>query len=146
MIEATNISVGRGTDTPFEWIGAPWIDAAGAANLAQALNVRELSGVRFVPTSFTPASSNYANQLCGGVNILVTDRNALDAPELGLEVATALHTLYPNNYKLAGLDTLMVSKASLDALSAGQDPRRIAEQWQDQIEAFTAIRARYLLY
>jgi uncharacterized protein YbbC (DUF1343 family)/CubicO group peptidase (beta-lactamase class C family) len=146
MIETTNISVGRGTDTPFEWIGAPWIDAAGAATLAHALNARELSGVRFVPTSFTPTSSNYANQLCGGVNILVTDRNALESPELGIEIASALHSLYPNDYKLAGLDTLMVSKASLDALTSGQDPRRIAEQWQDQIESFMTIRAKYLLY
>jgi uncharacterized protein YbbC (DUF1343 family)/CubicO group peptidase (beta-lactamase class C family) len=146
MIESTNISVGRGTDTPFEWIGAPWIDATGASNLAQALNARDLSGVRFVPVSFTPASSNYANQLCGGVNILVTDRSALDAPELGIEIAAALHTLHPNEYKLAALDTLMVSKASLDALANGEDPRRIAEQWQDQIQKFMTIRAKYLLY
>jgi uncharacterized protein YbbC (DUF1343 family) len=146
MIEASNISVGRGTDTPFEWIGAPWISAADAMSLAQALNARELSGVRFVPTSFTPTSSNYANQLCGGVNIVVTDRNALDGPELGLEIAAALHTLFPKDYKLAGLDTLMVSKASLEALMNVQDPRRVAEQWQDQIDAFMAIREKYLLY
>ena len=143
MIEATNISVGRGTDTPFELVGAPWVDAM---SLARHLNGRELNGVRFIPTSFTPASANYANQLCGGVNIVVTDRNALDAPEIGLEIAAALLKLYPAQYKIAGLDTLMVNKASLDAVTRGEDPRRIAEQWQDEVEQFTAIRAKYLLY
>jgi len=102
--------------------------------------------VRFVPISFTPSSSEYANQQCGGVNIVVTDRNALDAPELGLEIASALHSLYPDKYKIAGLDTLMRNKASLDAITNGEDPRRVAEQWQDAIEQFTALRAKYLLY
>jgi uncharacterized protein YbbC (DUF1343 family) len=143
MIEATNISVGRGTDTPFEVVGAPWIDPV---ILARALNARDLSGVRFVPINFTPTSSVYANQLCGGVNITVTDRNALDAPELGLEIASALQTLYPNQYKIAGLDLLMRNKASLNAIVQGEDPRRVAEQWQDEIERFEAIRSKYLIY
>jgi len=143
MIEATNISVGRGTDTPFELVGAPWIDAI---TLARYLNAREIGGVRFIPITFTPATSIYANQLCSGVNIELTDRNALDAPELGLEVASALQHLYPDRYKIAGLDTLMVNKASLDAVAGGEDPRRIAEQWQDQIEKFDGTRAKYLMY
>jgi uncharacterized protein YbbC (DUF1343 family) len=143
MIETTNISVGRGTDTPFEVLGAPWIDPV---TLAKYLNARELSGVRFVPIRFTPSSSNYANEQCGGVNLVVTERNALDAPELGLEVAMALQQLYPDHYKIAAIDTLMVSKASLEAIVAGQDPRRVAEEWQDQIERFEVVRSKYLLY
>jgi uncharacterized protein YbbC (DUF1343 family) len=143
MIESTNISVGRGTDTPFEVLGAPWIDPV---ILARALNARDLSGVRFIPIRFTPTSSVYANQLCGGVNIAVTDRNALDVPELGLEIASALQNLYPTQYKIAGLDSLMRSKASLDAIVQGEDPRRVAEQWQDEIERFEAIRSKYLIY
>jgi len=143
MIENTNISVGRGTDTPFELVGAPWIDPAA---VAAYLNARELDGARFVPVRFTPESSEYAHQLCGGVNIVVTNRDALDAPEMGLEVASALQKLYPNDYKIAELDTLMVSKQSLDALVAGEDPRRIAEDWQDADERFIALRAKYLLY
>ena len=143
MIEATNISVGRGTDTPFEVVGAPWIDPIV---LAQYLNAREISGVRFVPVNFTPNSSNYANEKCGGVNIVITDRNALDAPELGAEVASALQKLYPGQYKIARLDSLMVNKTSFDAIAAGEDPRRIAEQWQDSIEQFEAVRTKYLLY
>jgi len=143
MIETTNISVGRGTDTPFELVGAPWIDAM---SLALYLNARDIAGVRFIPTSFTPSSAMYMNQLCGGVNIVVTDRNALDAPEMGLEIAAALLKLYPAQYKVAGLDTLMVNKASLDAVARREDPRRITEQWQDELDRFTAIRSKYLLY
>ena len=146
MIETTNISVGRGTDTPFEIVGAPWINQSGSIALARFLNARDISGVRFIPITFTPASSIYANQLCGGVNIELTDRNSLDAPELGAEIASALQHLYPDQYKIAGLDTLMVNKASLEALASGEDPRRVAEEWQDEIEKFEAIRTKYLLY
>ena len=143
MIEATNISVGRGTDTPFELVGAPWVDPA---ELAAYLNARDLDGVRFVPVRFAPASSTYANQSCGGVNLVITDREALDAPELGIEIASALLKLYPSQYKISGVDTLMLSKASMDALAAGEDPRRIAEDWQDEDAGFEKVRARYLLY
>jgi uncharacterized protein YbbC (DUF1343 family) len=143
MIEGSNISVGRGTDTPFELVGAPWIDAAA---LAAYLNAREIDGVRFVPVNFTSNASNYANQACGGVNIIVTNREALDAPELGLEIAAALEHLYPNDFKIAGIDGLMHNKATLDALVAGEDPRRIAEDWQDALKNFETVRAKYLLY
>lgn len=143
MIEGTNISVGRGTDTPFEVIGAPWIDAAG---LAAYLNARAIDGVRFVPLAFTPASSVYEGQRCQGVNIVVTDRESLDAPELGLEIAAALYRLYPNQYKIAALDGLMRNKSSLDAVMNGEDPRRIAESWQDAVEGFETLRSQYLLY
>ena len=143
MIETSNISVGRGTDTPFELVGAPWIDSRA---LASYLNARDIAGVRFVPSEFTPESAAYAHEKCRGVQLVVTDRNALDAPELGIEFAGALLTLYPANYKLAGVDTLMVSKASLDALAAGEDPRRIAEQWREGLERFEELRAKYLIY
>jgi uncharacterized protein YbbC (DUF1343 family) len=143
MIEATNISVGRGTDTPFEVVGAPWIDPLA---LSQYLNAREISGVRFIPIHFTPTGSNYAGQACGGVNVVVTDRNALDAPEMGAEIASALERLYPDQYKIANLDTLMVNRASFQAIAAGEDPRRVAEDWQDGIERFEKLRAQYLLY
>ena len=143
LIEGTNVSVGRGTDTPFEVVGAPWVDAA---ELGHFLNGREIGGVRFVPVNFTPSSSKFSGQKCGGVNVVITDRNSLDAPELGIEIAAALHTLYSGQYELAGLDTLMVNKTSLDAITSGQDPRRVAEQWRGDIEKFEAVRAKYLLY
>jgi uncharacterized protein YbbC (DUF1343 family) len=143
MVETTNISVGRGTGTPFELVGAPWIVPE---DLARYLNAREISGVRFVPVYFTPASSMYAGEKCGGVNILLTDRNELDGPELGLEIASALQKLYPSHFKIAGLDTLMVEKASFDAVLAGEDPRRIAADWRDGLERFMSVRAQYLIY
>jgi len=143
MIEGGNISVGRGTDTPFEIVGAPWIDAV---TLAHYLNARDLSGVRFVPTNFTPASSEYADKQCGGVNIVLTDRNALDSPELGLEISSALQHLYPDQYKVGSIDGLVRNKATLDAIVAGQDPRRVADDWRESLDHFATIRAKYLLY
>ena len=143
MIEGTNISVGRGTDTPFELVGAPWVKAG---ELARYLNGREIPGVRFVAVEFTPAGSEFAGLKCGGVNLVVTDRNAVDGPELGLEVVSALMTLYPHDYKLEGLDRLMVSKVTVDALNLGEDPRRIADGWREGIEKFEKMRGKYLLY
>jgi uncharacterized protein YbbC (DUF1343 family)/CubicO group peptidase (beta-lactamase class C family) len=143
MIEGANISAGRGTDTPFELVGAPWIHAAA---LAHYLNARAIDGVRFVPVRFTPTASKYADQSCGGVNIMVSNREALDAPELGLEIAAALEHLYPSDFKAAAIDGLMRNKAALAALTAGEDPRRIAEDWQDEDNRFAAERAKYLLY
>jgi uncharacterized protein YbbC (DUF1343 family)/CubicO group peptidase (beta-lactamase class C family) len=143
MIELSNISVGRGTDTPFELVGAPWIHAV---EFAKYLNARDIAGVRFIPLEFTPDSSVYAQQRCGGVQIVVSDRNVLDAPELGIEFASALESLYPQSYKVAAVDTLMASNASLEAIVAGDDPRYVAEQWRDGLAKFEALRAKYLLY
>src|SRR6185437_2444450 len=95
LVEGTNVSVGRGTDTPFELLGAPWIKGR---ELAQYLNARNISGVRFVPITFTPSTSNYSGQRCEGVNIFVVERNALDSGELGVELASALHKLYAEQY------------------------------------------------
>src|SRR5262249_25063041 len=91
IVEGTNVSVGRGTDTPFEVMGAPWIDAR---TFSDYLNARLIPGVRFVPITFTPVSGPYTNQQCKGVNMIVTDRTVLDAPELGIELAAALKQLY----------------------------------------------------
>jgi uncharacterized protein YbbC (DUF1343 family)/CubicO group peptidase (beta-lactamase class C family) len=143
LLEATNISVGRGTDTPFELLGAPWIHAT---ELAAYLNARAISGARFVPVEFTPNADVYAQKKCQGINIVVTGRNALDAPELGIEIASALHTLYPDQYEMTKLDNLMLNAASAQSIRTGQDPRRIWMDWLDEIEAFKTVRAKYLLY
>ncbi len=143
MIEGTNVSVGRGTDTPFELIGAPWINGRELSNY---LNVRNISGVRFVPLEFTPTSSAYSGQKCQGVNLLLVDRNLFDAPELGLELAAALHKLYPQQFQLEKMQDLLVNQAVYDALSQGQDPRRIADDWRDPLDSFLKTRAKYLIY
>ena len=143
ILEPTNVSVGRGTDTPFEVLGAPWIQPV---ELAAFLNGREISGVRFVPVAFTPSADVYAQKKCGGVNIIVTDRNALDAPELGIEIASALHSLYPQQFDMTKLDRLLVNDEIIQAIGAGQAPRRVWMNWIDEIEVFKTIRAKYLLY
>jgi uncharacterized protein YbbC (DUF1343 family) len=143
LIEGTNVSVGRGTDAPFQLVGAPWIKPK---QLASYLNGRLISGVRFVPTEFTPSSSNYAGQACGGVNIIVTNRETLDAPELGIELAAALHSLYPQQFELAKMNTLLVNQSTLQGLQTGEDPRRIAEDWRDGLDRFMLVRAKYLIY
>ncbi len=143
IIEYTNVSVGRGTDTPFELLGAPWMKNK---ELAAYLNSRGIAGVRFVPVTFTPTSSNYAGQLCSGVNIVVTDRNGFDAPELGMELAAALRKLYPADYKIERLPELLMNQSAYDALLAGQDPRRIAQDWQEGLQKFVKMREKYLIY
>ncbi len=143
LIEGTNLSVGRGTDSPFELVGAPWIDAP---ELASYLNARNIAGVRFVPTNFTPLSGMYSRQQCSGVHIVIIDRETLDAPELGIELAAALHKLSPLGFDMERMNTLLVNKAVFAALRAGEDPRRIADDWRDALDQFMQVRTKYLIY
>lgn len=143
LVERTNVSIGRGTDTPFEIVGAPWIDPHA---LADFLNRQRIGGVRFVPVTFTPTSDPYTKQRCGGVNMIVTDRNALDSPELGIELASALRTLYPNDWKTTKFPELLANREMLDAFMAGDSPRQIAQRWQADIETFLELRRKYLIY
>ena len=123
--------------------GAPWMKSR---ELAADLNARGIAGVRFVPVSFTPTESIYSGQKCEGVNIVLTDRNALDAPELGIELAAALRKLYPADFKIEKIMALLANQAVYDALLAGQDPRRIAQDWQEELEKFGVVRQKYLIY
>jgi uncharacterized protein YbbC (DUF1343 family)/CubicO group peptidase (beta-lactamase class C family) len=143
LIEGTNVSVGRGTDTPFEVVGAPWMKGR---ELAAYLNARGIAGVRFVPVTFTPAAAVYSGQKCDGVNVVLTERNALDAPELGIELAAALQRLYPANFKIGRMAELLVNQVAYDGLMAGKDPRRIAQDWQEELQKFEVIRQKYLIY
>jgi uncharacterized protein YbbC (DUF1343 family)/CubicO group peptidase (beta-lactamase class C family) len=143
LVEGTNVSVGRGTDTPFELLGAPWIKAT---ELTQYLNARGISGVRFVPVSFTPGASTYAGQKCEGVNVLLLERNAFDAPELGIELASALHRLYPEQFHMERMIELLLNQSVYDAVAGGQDPRRIADDWREPLEKFLQFRQKYLIY
>lgn len=143
LIEGTNVTVGRGTDTPFEAMGAPWVKSR---ELAAYLNGRGIAGVRFVPVTFTPTAAVYSGLKCEGVNIVLTERNALDAPELGIELAAALKTLYPADFKMERMAELLVNQAAWDGLVAGRDPRRIAQDWQDELERFQIVRQKYLIY
>jgi uncharacterized protein YbbC (DUF1343 family) len=143
LVEGTNVSVGRGTDSPFELLGAPWIKGR---ELAAYLNAREIAGVRFVPVSFTPSSSNFAGEKCEGVNILLLNRNVLDAPELGIELASALHNLYPQQWQMGRMMEILANQSVFDAISQGQDPRRIVQDWQERLQEFIKVREKYLIY
>jgi uncharacterized protein YbbC (DUF1343 family) len=142
-IEGTNLSVGRGTDTPFEHIGAPWIDGV---QLADALNARAVPGVRFYPVRFTPASSKYANEACQGVFIIVTDRAVLRPVRIGVEIASALSRLYPAQYQLDLAGRLFGSRDALARIRTGDDPAAIAASFGAAEARWRLLRAKYLLY
>jgi uncharacterized protein YbbC (DUF1343 family) len=143
MIESANVSVGRGTSTPFEVIGAPWISGE---RLARYLSERCLPGVVFEAVSFTPGASPYTCQRCEGVRVKVADRGALDTAALGVELATALYRLYPGKFQIDRTVGMIGSRRVLESIKNGEDPRVIQQKWQPGLEAFGWLRARYLLY
>lgn len=141
--ESTNISVGRGTDAPFEQVGAPWIDGI---RLADHLNARQIPGARFYAMRFTPTASKFANEECQGVFIVVTDRNALRPVRLGVELASALTKLFPGKLEIDLAARLFGSVAGLGRLKAGDDPAAIAATWSGGEGRWRLLRAKYLLY
>jgi uncharacterized protein YbbC (DUF1343 family) len=143
LIEQTNVSVGRGTATPFMLVGAPWIDGPV---LAGYLERRRIAGVRFEPAAFTPGADRYAGKRCQGIRIVLSDRTALDAPRLGIELAVALRRLHPKAFAVRDMLALLGSRQALAAIEAGEDPVTIARWGRTGLETFTAMRARYLLY
>jgi len=142
-IERANISVGRGTDTPFEQIGAPWIDGV---RLAEAINARGLAGVRVYPVAFTPSAGPYAGEACRGVFFVVTDRDALRPVRLGLEVAAALWSLHGDRFDLDAAAGQFGSREDLARIKAGEDPARVAAGWAAGEAAWRQVWAKYVLY
>ncbi|MEO8430711.1 MAG: serine hydrolase [Acidobacteriota bacterium] len=143
MLETTNVSVGRGTETPFEVLGAPWIDAS---RLAAYLSGRRIAGVRFSPVHFTPASSVHAGARCGGVRIDVTDRAALRAVSLGIEIACALRALFPADWDRSGLGVLIANANTIARIERGEAPEAIAASWAPGLARFRERRAKWLIY
>ena len=141
--EGTNVSVGRGTDTPFEQMGAPWIDGPA---LAEALNARRLPGVSFYPVRFTPSSSKFAKEECQGVFILVLDRAAIRPVWVGVEIAAALTKLHGSAFEIDRAARLFGSARDLARIKAGDDPGRIVAGWAGAEARWRRIRAEYLLY
>ena len=143
LLEATNLSVGRGTEAPFEVVGAPWIEPQG---LAVALNDLRLPGVRFEAVTFTPTSDVYARSACGGVRLLVTDREAIRPVTVGLSLARVLRERYRDQYKPEGIQNLLVNRSTMWAFLRGEPlPRVIA--WAEMARtSFLNRRASYLIY
>jgi SSS family transporter len=147
MIETTNISVGRGTDSPFHIIGASWLKAA---DVAAALTARHIPGVRFAATTIPVVEDAnkypFHGQTIEAIRFTVTDAVALDTPELGIEILAVLHRLYPTEFQLEKAIRFLDNQAALDALKRGDDPRSIAASWQPALDHFKAARAKVLLY
>ena len=143
LLRAGGVSVGRGTDTPFELFGAPWMEAE---KLAGYLNQRGVPGVRFEPLRFRPTADVHADQDCRGVRLVLTDRGALDVGRLGVELMVALHRFYPQDFELAKTIRLLGSARTLARLKAGDDPADIAAGWEEELAVFRKLRAPYLLY
>ena len=147
LVEQTNVSVGRGTETPFEVVGAPWVDGA---ELEGFLEGRRIPGMLFEKAKFAVAEDAnrypYHGQTIEGVRLTATDRTVLDSPELGVELLAALHHLYPTQFQMGKARALVANAATMDELERRSDPRRIEVGWQPGVEAFRARRAPYLLY
>lgn len=143
LLETTNLSVGRGTDTPFELFGAPWLDGR---RLAESLGRAGIAGVRFEPIAFVPKSSTWAKQQCNGIRLTITDRHALRPVRMGLEIARQLHSLHPGVWKIDNYDRLLGSRATLEALRAGKTVSEIEAIYRPELEAFLKRREPFLLY
>ena len=149
LIEGTNLSEGRGTTKPFEWIGAPWIDSD---RWAETLNNFDLPGTHFRPIHFTPTFSKYAEQLCHGVQVHITDRDELRPVDVALHLIATARRNYPDQFEflhnggryffdlLAGTDELRLR------LMEGESPTEIVRSWQTEVSEFKEQRRPYLLY
>lgn len=142
MIEACKVSVGRGTDTPFERFGAPWIREL---ELAQRLNAANLAGVRFVPFRFTPNASKFRDQECGGAQVILTHRDAFDPAATGLAIAHALEALHPQEFDHENVNRLLFNEPLIRANGTNGTPVNPLP-WQRELAEFNTVRARHLLY
>ena len=143
LLEMTNLSVGRGTDTPFEVIGAPWIRER---ELAAHLNAALLPGVRFVPVRFTPTATKFANESCGGVNIMITNRQILNPLRTGIQIMCSLRALFPVDWQAKNLNRLLSSSKVEAAVLAGKSATEIEALWLEDLAAFQSRRRAFLIY
>jgi uncharacterized protein YbbC (DUF1343 family) len=143
LLETTNLSVGRGTDTPFEWIGAPWLDGV---KLSAALRARQLPGVTFSPVEFTPASSKFQGEKCGGVWIAITDRSRFEPLRLGFELALALRGTHADHWKADGYDRLLANRQTYEAIVANRSIDDVTAIARKGVSDFLRRRATVLLY
>jgi len=143
LLEATNLTVGRGTDTPFEVVGAPWIKAQ---ELADAMNDKGLAGAKFQPTYFTPSSSVYAGQGVGGIRVEITDRDAIRPVTLALTLARELIDRYPAQFRPEAIQNLLVNRVTMWSLLRGEHLTRTRSWAEATRPSFLQRRASYLIY
>jgi uncharacterized protein YbbC (DUF1343 family) len=146
LLETVNVSVGRGTPIPFEQFGAPYIDAK---QLSAALTKLNLAGVEFSPVTFTPHDKIHKlnGEVCHGVKLKVTDRATFDSTLTGMSIAWTLNKLYPDQWGgKALLNKSAKNGEALDKLFALEDPTQANTIWDESLEAWKAMRAKYLRY
>jgi uncharacterized protein YbbC (DUF1343 family) len=143
LLETSNLSVGRGTDQPFEVFGAPWVDGR---RLAAALNKERVPGLRFVPITFIPLSSKFAKQECQGVYVVVADRRYVSPVDAGVTIAWHLENLFGKDFDLESVVRMLHNDDALRALQQANDPAKIPASWKQELEAFKKTRQKYLLY
>jgi uncharacterized protein YbbC (DUF1343 family) len=144
LLEGTNLSIGRGTALPFEICGAPWLDSRA---LIERLNALDQSGARFRPIHFTPTTNRYAGEMCEGLQVHVTEREALRSVSLGLHIIAAVRALHPSHFEWnTHFDRLMGAPRTREELEVGRAPDALIAQWAEAETAFACARADYLLY
>ena len=143
LLEFTNVSVGRGTDLPFEKVGAPWMDGEA---LAERLNAKKIPGLGFRPTRFTPTASRHAGKSCQGIRIVLLDRAAVDPLRGGLEIALALVAEHAKEWDSSAFDRLLKHRASFSAVRRGAAFAEIEALWRDELGRFLDRRAACLIY
>jgi len=143
ILQAAGVSVGRGTETPFEQFGAPWINGE---EVAVALNERHLAGLRFANQPFIPVTGLHSGQRCGGVAVRITDRQAVRAMRMGIEIATVLRKFYPEKFDPEKLLILVGNAETIRDLQAGMSPEKIVESWSGDLNTFEQARKQYFLY
>jgi uncharacterized protein YbbC (DUF1343 family) len=143
ILQSAGVSVGRGTEAPFEEFGAPWMDGE---DVAVELNAKNLPGLRFSNQPFIPVSGLYAGQRCGGVGVKVTDRAAARSMRMGLEIAAILQKKYPGQFDSSKILQLIGNEQAVRDLQAGVSPEQIVRSWAPSLAAFDQVRREYLLY
>jgi len=143
LLEKTNVSVGRGTDRPFEVVGAPWIEPR---RFAAALREARPAGIEFVPLYFTPAESKNKGEMCGGVHIMIVDREKVHSVMLGLTLISVLHRLYPNEFELGNVMQLLCNAKAMEMLKAGLPPVEVLQAAGPEVDAFISRRRKALIY
>ena len=143
LLESRQVSVARGTDTPFQMVGAPWFKAR---EMAEYLNSLKLPGVSFYPRRFTPNAYLFKDQECEGVDVQLIDRNALDAVRMGLELLSATLKFHPGRFDVDGIMRLLGNEDAGARLKRGETGTEVNESFQKDLAEFKKIRERYLMY
>jgi uncharacterized protein YbbC (DUF1343 family) len=143
LLEQTNTSVGRGTNQPFEYFGAPWIDGR---KLSAALNELKLPGVAFVPVDFTPNASKFKDERCEGCYVVVTDRAKIEPVKMGVAIVWQLRQLFGNKFEIDGVNRLLKSDKTMAAIKSAKDWKDVPPTWEPELAEWKKTREKYLIY